>query len=95
MPRQNVLRAILVALATVTLLAAPAAAAAPDRGGDDARSGWTTIDFGDLLSRVSGLLLRDWVGERPDGPERGAEVDREVGRVSGAEETTGSWDPNG
>ena len=93
MSHRTMVRSTLAALAAVTLLAAPAAAAAPDRGAETARAGWV-IDLGGLLERAWGLLFGERAEEGEDGrssPEAGGEIQR----VSADDGTGGTWDPNG
>ena len=91
MSHRTMVRSTLAALAAVTLLAAPAAAAAPDRGAETARAGWV-IDLGGLLERAWGLLF----GERAVGrDEMAGDRSGRIERVSAAEEGGNSWDPDG
>jgi hypothetical protein len=93
-------RSTLAALAAVTLLAAPAAAAAPDRGAETARAGWV-IDLGGLLERAWGLLFGERGSEEESRPPLNDRAGRDLGYVFGADvcdaecEARGGLDPNG
>lgn len=66
---KKILRTTLAVLVASMLVAAPAAAAVPDR---PAESGPTTrsLVLGELLSRAWALLLGEWAAEREDAGER-------------------------
>lgn len=89
MTPKNILRSTLIALVTMTLIAAPATAAAPDRGDESPRWTWMT-DLGDLVERVSGLLF----GERETRARRDS-GDQGPQRIGAADDSRGTWDPNG
>jgi opacity protein-like surface antigen len=88
-------RSFLVTLVSLSLLAAPAAAAGAVQPADSPRSGWL-IEVGDLVSRAWGLVFGDRVGDRGAG-DRQDLPDDGISSMSGKDEGEGGSnnDPNG
>ncbi len=90
----------LLAVLILTLIAAPAAAAAPDRAADAPRSAWA-IDLGELVGRAWGLLFGVGAGDEGSRPALDGRTAGEPGALFGADgcdaecEARGSSDPDG
>lgn len=96
---RNILRTTLVAIAILTLVAAPAVAAtAAERPADVSdRTAWS-LEVSNLLSRAWGLLFGERLGEQPvDAVQRGGDQTGEIKSVSASDESDSgsSMDPNG
>lgn len=97
MTPRNILCSTLIALVTMTLIAAPAAAAAPDRGDESPRWTWMA-DLGDLVERVSGRLFGERASQRQrDEAELKGGANDALHRISAADGSTqgSGLDPNG
>jgi len=95
MTQRMMVRSFLVTLVSLSLLAAPVAAAGPVQPADSPRSGWM-VEFGDLVSRAWELLFGDRAGDRGLG-DRQDLPDEGISSMSGKDEGEGGSnnDPNG
>lgn len=95
MSQRMMVRSLLMIVAVLSLLAAPALAAGPQAPAESPRTDWL-VEIRDLVGRAVGLLWGDGVvGVRTD--DAGKESVESVEKVSGADESDSgsSMDPDG
>ena len=93
MTQRRMVRSLLAVL-VLTLLAAPAVAAAAEQAAEVPRSGWA-IDLGEQVSWAWGLLFGDRVGDGEVRGEPTGPADQGISSMAGEDEGSANLDPDG